>query len=440
MRSPPLFSNGPSTSVSGQDSRAHRGELQLPTFKDLGVGERSSAALSRRGIETPVAVQTATIPALLRGRDGVIEAPTGSGKTLAYLLPMVERLATPGPGPRALVVTPVRELAMQVDAVYRGLAATSRTAALFGGVGYGAQLAALRRRPDLVVGTPGRLLDMIERGSLTLTHVQYLVLDEADEMLDSGFAPAVERLMALMRRPQTVLASATMPDWVATMIRKHLVEPLRVRVAGVETRPRLEHALIRVEQAAKLSTISRVLRGNRGVIVFGRTKHRVHKLARDLRHLGHDAVELQGNMSQSARDQAMSLFRSGRSDVLVATNVAARGLDLSHVGLVVNYDLPDTAESLTHRVGRTARMGNDGRAITFLTPDDAVLWRRLRGHGGPDLPELDLEELLGTGTWRYVPAAAAPAPAPAPGRAPVRVAAPTQARRRRPRRHRGRAA
>lgn len=350
-------------------------------------------------------VQTDAIPSLLAGRDVVIEAPTGSGKTLAFLLPFVERMVRPEPGPRALIVTPVRELAMQIDTVYRGLQATGRIATLYGGVGYGAQMAALRQRPDLVVGTPGRLLDMIERGLLTLARVRYLVLDEADEMLDSGFAPAVERLLAMTQRPQMVLASATMPDWVAAMIRKHLVDPLRVRVAGEASEPRLRHALIRVERGAKLSTLSQVLHQNDSVIVFGRTKHGVRKLATALRRLDHDAVELQGNMSQSARDQAMALFRSGRSSVLVATNVAARGLDITHVGLVVNYELPETSESLTHRVGRTARMGNEGCALTFLTPDDAVPWRRLRGQGAPDLLELDLEHLLGAGEWRYLPAA-----------------------------------
>ncbi len=380
-------------------------------------------------------VQVDTIPSLLAGRDVVIEAPTGSGKTLAYLLPMVEGLARPGPGPRALVVTPVRELAMQVDAVYRKIGTTGRIATLYGGVGYGAQMAALRQRPDVVVGTPGRLLDIIGRGLLTLTRVRYLVLDEADVMLDSGFAPAVERLLALTQRPQMVLASATMPDWVATMIRKHLVDPLRVHVAGEATEPRLEHALIRVERQAKLSTLSEVLRRNRGVIVFGRTKHGVRKLATALRGLEHEVVELQGNMSQSARDQAMALFRSRRRDVLVATNVAARGLDLRHVGLVVNYDLPETSDSLTHRVGRTARMGSEGRALTFLTPDDADSWRRLRGQGAPDLPELDLEHLLRAGDWRYAPATAAPAEhAQAAARpAPSRPTRPRYTRRRRSR-------
>jgi ATP-dependent RNA helicase DeaD len=415
-----------------------KGGSTLSPFQELGIGTRSLAALARLGITTPVPVQSDAIPSLLAGRDVVIEAPTGSGKTLAFLLPMVERLARPEPGPRALVVTPVRELAIQVDAVYRGLGAPGRIATLYGGVGYNAQMAALRQRPDVVAGTPGRLLDMIERGLLTLGRVRYLVLDEADEMLDSGFAPAVERLLGLTQRPQMVLASATMPDWVAAMIRKHLVDPVRVRVADQESEPKLEHALVRVERQAKLATLSQVLRQNRGVIVFGRTKHGVRKLAESLRRLQHDAVELQGNMSQPARDRAMTLFRSGRSEVLVATNVAARGLDISHVDLVVNYELPETPESLTHRVGRTARMGNEGRALTFLTPDDAVSWRKLRGRGAPDLPELDVEHLLGAGEWRYAPAAAAvpTRPAAPAAAAPVRPVRPFRPRYRgrRPRR------
>jgi len=343
----------------------------------------------------------------------VIHAPTGSGKTLAYLLPLVERLRKPAPGPRALIVAPVRELAIQVDAVFRRLEADGRAAAVYGGVGYGAQTSALRRQPAVVIGTPGRLLDMIERRLLSLDRVEYLVLDEADEMLDSGFAPSVERLLALTRRPQMVLASATMPDWVAGMIRKHLVDPVRVRVADQASEPLLEHALVRVvDRQAKLTALSDVLRQNRGVIVFGRTRHGVRKLGKQLRSLGHAAVELQGDMSQAARDRVMAAFRSRRSDVLVATNVAARGLDMSHVGLVVNYDLPDTTESLSHRVGRTARMGNEGRAMTFVGADDADAWRKLRVQGAPDLPELDLDHLLSDGGWRYVKAAAPIATAP----------------------------
>jgi ATP-dependent RNA helicase DeaD len=412
----------------------------LSTFADYGIGRRSQTMLARHGIDTPVAVQIETIPSLLAGRDVVMHAPTGSGKTLAYLLPLVERLQRVERGPRALIVTPVRELAIQVDAVFRRLDPEGRSAVLYGGVGYGRQLAALRRQPPVIIGTPGRLLDMVDRGSLVLGGVQYLVLDEADEMLDSGFAPAVERLIGLTRERQTVLASATMPDWVAGMIRKHLTDPVRVRVAGKESEPLLEHAMVRVERTSKLSTLSGVLRQNRGVIVFGRTKHGVRKLSADLNRLGHAVVELQGNMSQAARDRVMATFRARRTDVLVATNVAARGLDVSHVRLVVNYDLPDTSESLRHRVGRTARMGIEGRALTFVTTDDSDAWRKLRGQGAPDLRELDVEHLLSDGGWRYVERTVVRAVAPVRPAAPPRVATPARpagqvrARRRRRRR------
>jgi ATP-dependent RNA helicase DeaD len=403
-----------------------------PSFSEFGLSDRTRAALARQSIDTPVPVQADAIPALLAGRDVVMHAPTGSGKTLAFLLPLIERLRRPGRGPRALVVTPTRELAVQIDAVYRGLTPAGGSVLIHGGVGYGAQLSALRRGVDVVIGTPGRLLDLVGRDALRLGRIEYLVLDEADEMLDSGFAPAVEKLLALTGARQTVLASATMPGWVASMVDQHLVDPLRVRVEEEEER-RLDHALVRVDRQAKLSTLSGLLRRQRGVIVFGRTKHGVRRLNRDLRQLGHDSVELQGNMSQSARDLVMASFRARRSDVLVATNVAARGLDVSHVTLVVNYDLPDTSESLTHRVGRTARMGGEGRALTFVTPEDAVLWRRLQTQGAPELPVLDIEHLVGEGGWRYVPTAPAPA-----ARAAVAPAArqPARSRSRRTRRWR----
>jgi superfamily II DNA/RNA helicase len=373
----------------------------------FGLGDRTRAALARQSIETPVPVQVAAIPALLAGRDVVMQAPTGSGKTLAFLLPLVERLRGPGRGPRALVVTPTRELAVQIATVHQGLDPGGRSVLLHGGVGYGVQTTTLRRGVDTVIGTPGRLLDMVGRGVLRLDRVEYAVLDEADEMLDSGFAPAVERILAMTGPRQTVLASATMPDWVARMIDAHLKDPLRIQVA--EEARRFDHALVQVDEQAKLTTLSHLLRNHRGVIVFGRTKHGVRKLNRDLRQLGHDSVELQGNMSQSARDTVMASFRAQRSDVLVATNVAARGLDVSHVTLVVNYELPDTSESLTHRIGRTARMGGEGRALTFVTPDDATLWRRLQAQGAPNLPVIDIDHLIGEGEWRYL---APPRPEP----------------------------
>jgi superfamily II DNA/RNA helicase len=373
----------------------------LQTFVEAGISPRTLAALARQNITTPNRVQSESIPALVAGRDVVIQSPTGSGKTLAFLVPVLERIRPGGPGPRALVVTPTRELAIQVDSVFASLDSGLRGALLYGGVGYHSQTLALKRRPDLVIGTPGRILDMVNRKLLPLTRVEYLVLDEADQMLDAGFAPDVERILGLTYSPQIVLASATMPQWVSTMIAKHLDDPVRIKVEA-EGPSLLEHGLVRTDSGLKLRLLSDVLRQHRGTIVFGRTKHGVRKLNRDLQRLGHRSVELQGNMAQSARDRVMESFRNERADVLVATNVASRGLDLSHVGLVVNYDLPESAEAMTHRIGRTARNGSTGRAVTFITHEDHEKWAKLRRDGAPALRTLDATELSRRGGWRYV--------------------------------------
>jgi superfamily II DNA/RNA helicase len=374
----------------------------LSTFAELGVNAQTLEALKRQGITEPVAVQADAVPALLEGEDVVIEAPTGSGKSLAFLLPMVDHLLDrSGPGPRALIVTPTRELAMQVERVFVSLESGLKCALLYGGVGYATQNLALKQEPDVVIGTPGRILDMVGKRLLALSRVEYAVLDEADEMLDAGFAPDVERILAQTYEPQMVLASATMPDWVTRLMRKHMQDPVHIKSLNSED-SKLEHGLLRVHRDDKVQVLSKLLKLHPGAaIAFGRTKHGVRKLHRDLTRMGHDCVLLQGDLAQSQRDRAMAAFRSGRSNLLVATNVAARGLDISHVSLIVNFDLPDTAQWLTHRVGRTARNGADGWAITFVTPEDATLWGRLRREGAPELPELDAVVLLEQGQWRY---------------------------------------
>src|SRR5207253_11239305 len=258
------------------------------------------------------------------------------------------------------------------------------------------------------------------QGFARFDRVQYLVLDEADEMLDQGFARDVERIIAMthMASRQTVLASATIPDWVQRMIDKHLVDPEHVRLSADE--PTLEHGLVRVERENRVSVLSRLLRRHGGsAIVFHRTKHGAKKLARDLARDGHRTGELQGNLSQNARDRAIGAFRRGESDVLVATNVAARGIDVTHVGLVVNFELPETAQWLTHRVGRTARNGAPGRALTFLAETDADKWLKLRREGAPDIAWVDANALVTAGemltvsapTFLRNPVRGAPAPA-----------------------------
>ena len=379
------------------------------TFQAIGVRSRTADTLLRGGITEPNAVQEAAIPALLAGSDCVIEAPTGSGKTLAFVTPLVERLRGHAThGARALVVTPTRELAAQVAAATRMVDPALRTVLCVGGVGYGEQTGGLRNAPDVVVACPGRLLDLVNMGAARLQRVEYLVLDEADEMLDQGFARDVEKIIGLCQtgengKPQMVLASATMPAWVQQMISRHLRSPARIRIA-TEQQPDLEHSVLRIERARKIETLSTLLRHQaRGAlsqtIVFHRTKHGARKLARDLTRLNHRTGELQGNLSQNARDRALDLFRARGTDVLVATNVAARGIDVVNVGLVINYELPETPQWLTHRVGRTARNGAAGRAITFLTEEDGVQWSKLRRLGAPALSELDAERLISTGEW-----------------------------------------
>lgn len=376
----------------------------MSTFADLGVRQRTSDALQRHTITTPNPVQLEAIPPLLKQLDAVIEAPTGSGKTLAFLIPLVERLSGHRrEGPRALIVAPTRELATQIGMVLGTIDPALRVALVYGGVGYGRQLSALRNFADVVIGCPGRILDLVGQGVLKFNRVEYLVLDEADEMLDQGFAQDVERILALApdERRQTVLASATMPAWVQTMISKHLREPVRTRVIA-EVAPALEHGLLAIPHGAKIDTLDKLLRAEKGqTIVFHRTKHGAKKLTKDLTNLGHFAGELHGNLSQNARDKVIAQFRRGDSWVLVATNVAARGIDVANVGLIVNFELPDTPQWLTHRVGRTARNGADGRALTFLSEEDRGQWQKLRRLGAPDLPHVDGDRLLSEGEWVY---------------------------------------
>lgn len=388
----------------------------MQTFAEAGVSAPVGAALTRQQINTLNAVQSESIPALLDGRDVVIQSPTGSGKTIAFLIPLVQGLQHGRPGPQGLIVAPTRELAIQVDGVFKSLDSGWRTALLYGGVGYHTQTQALKRGADVVIGTPGRILDMVGKRLLSLSRVEYMVLDEADQMFDAGFERDVERIIGLTYSPQTVLASATMPQWVSTMIDKHLRDPLIVKV--VDDGPSmLEHGLLHTERGSKLRVLSGILRQHRGAIVFGRTKHGVRKLNVELQRLGHRSVELQGNMAQSARDHVMSSFRAERADVLVATNVAARGLDVSHVSLVINYDLPDSADAMTHRIGRTARNGNTGRALTFITDEDHEKWAKLRHQGAPSLRTVDASMLMRDGGWSYVETP--PHPSKAVGGRPV---------------------
>lgn len=355
----------------------------MTSFSDFDLRPQTRAAIAAMAVTVPTPIQEAALPQMLAGHDVVGQARTGSGKTLAFAIPMVERIDERARDAQALVLVPTRELASQVAGVVRSMATGRdiRVLLLVGGVGIGAQKQALVRGAHVVVGTPGRVLDHLNQGTLRLDRLRLLVLDEADEMLDRGFAPDVERIIGRTNPArQTALFSATVPEWVSGMAARHLRQPVSVRVdTGSQPVENVEHAVYDVPAGGKLAALRTLLdaRGSGVVLVFGRTKHGVKKLAQQLVALGYPVAALQGNLSQNARDRVMDDFRSGATPILVATNVAARGIDVEHVEQVINYELPETASLLTHRVGRTGRMGRSGEAITLLTPDNEEAWRKL---------------------------------------------------------------
>ena len=353
------------------------------TFAAMGLSPSAHSVLESMEIAIPTPIQEQAIPLLLAGRDVIAQARTGSGKTLAFALPITECCDPSVRGVQALVLTPTRELAIQIASVIDTFALPRRlrSTLLYGGRSARPEFNALRRRPQIVVGTPGRTLDHLRQGTLDLRAVRFFVLDEADEMLDQGFARDVEAILS--RTPadrQTALYSATMPDWVAGTAAKHLQNPATVRVdADLQALPSVTHFIYTIGRDEKLSALQTLLdeRDGESLIVFGRTKHGIKKLARKLDELGYQVGALQGNLSQRARERVMANFRSGQTPILLATNVAARGLDFDGIGQVINFDLPDSAQLFTHRVGRTGRMGRAGEAVTFVTQDDGPKWREI---------------------------------------------------------------
>jgi superfamily II DNA/RNA helicase len=364
------------------DAGAERGFDRFRLDSSLDRGIRAA------GFDEPRPIQVETIPACLEGRDIMGLAQTGTGKTAAFALPILQRLLEePGAGPLVLVLAPTRELAIQIDAEIRRLARFSdvRTVTVFGGMAAGAQVRALRRRPEIVVGCPGRVLDLLQQGHLDLSEVETLVLDEADHMFDMGFLPDVKRILgALPKDRQNLLFAATMPKAIRELADRILHEPHIVDLGHTAPVERIEHALYPVAEGRKRDLLDRVLSGAdcETAIVFTRTKHRAKRLALQLSRQGHRSVALQGNMSQSQRDRAMGGFRKGRYDILVATDIAARGLDVAGVDYVINFDPPSTPETYTHRIGRTGRSEASGKACTFVTGDDSAwVWETERALG-----------------------------------------------------------
>ena len=376
------------------------------TFADLGLSEEVLSAVDALGYTEPTPVQAAAIPLALEGRDLLAAAQTGTGKTAAFLLPAMSRLghAGRGHGPRMLVVTPTRELAQQISDVCDVIRKRTRHTSLtvVGGVGYEPQKAALKRGCDVLVATPGRLVDLIDQGEARLGEVEVLVLDEADRMLDMGFLPAMRKIVAQTpTERQTLLFSATLDEGAIGGIKDLVRDPATVEIARkgavAET---IDQYALPVSLEAKNALLAEVLKseGTRRVIVFTRTKHRADACCRRLRRAGVSCAPIHGNRSQGQRERALKEFRDGKVDVLVATDVLARGIDVSDVRYVVNFDVPADPEDYIHRIGRTGRAGETGWALTFVTVndvDDLVGIEKLMGREVPayeSKAELELGE------------------------------------------------
>ena len=353
------------------------------------------------GFTNPRPIQVETIPAALDDRDVLGLAQTGTGKTAAFALPILDLLLeTRGQGPRALVVAPTRELATQIDAEIRMLAKFTdiKSVTVFGGVGARPQIQALRRHPDIIVACPGRLLDLMQQGAVRLDRVETLVLDEADHMFDMGFLPDIRRILAALPKDrQNLLFSATMPKEIRRLADDLLVDPHVAELSHSAPADTIEHALYPVPEKRKRDLLEHLLGTDAcgSAIVFTRTKHRARRLAEQLSKAGHRAVGLQGNMSQGQRDRAMQGFRGNRFDILVATDIAARGIDVSGVSHVINFDVPSTPEAYTHRIGRTGRSEQDGKACTFVTGEDAAWVRATERMIGTPITRRDVEGFEG---------------------------------------------
>jgi superfamily II DNA/RNA helicase len=365
-----------------------------PTFADFGVHPDIVSALTAQGIVHPFPIQAMTLPVALGGHDIIGQAKTGTGKTLGFGIPILQRVVSPTdegfedlakPGkPQALAVAPTRELAVQVagDLERAGVGRGVRVLTVYGGRAYEPQVEALRRGVEVVVGTPGRLIDLAKQGHLDLSQARIVVLDEADEMLDLGFLPDVETLMSKTAPTrQTMLFSATMPGAIVALARRYMTQPTHIRAMGDEnenahTVKAIEQFVYRAHSMDKVELLARVLQADgRGLtLIFTRTKRAAARITDDLIERGFAAAAIHGDLGQGAREQAMRAFRNGKVDVLVATDVAARGIDVDNITHVVNYQCPEDEKTYIHRVGRTARAGNTGIAITLVDWDDMPRW------------------------------------------------------------------
>jgi superfamily II DNA/RNA helicase len=370
-----------------------------PTFAELGVRAETVEALNAAGITRAFAIQEYALPIALRGTDLIGQAPTGTGKTLGFGLPLLERVTAPAEGadgkPQALVVVPTRELGLQVarDIAAAGSTRGVRVLPIYGGVAYEPQVDALAKGVEILVGTPGRLLDLAKQKQLKLGAIRALVLDEADRMLDLGFLEDVEKILAMLpEQRQTMLFSATMPEPIVALARRFLRHPVTIHAghtADSGLSPLTKQVVYRTHPLNKLEMLARILQArNRGLtMIFTRTKRAADRVAEDLDFRGFAVAAVHGDLGQGARERALRAFRTGKIDVLVATDVAARGLDVSGVTHVINYDCPEDPDTYTHRIGRTGRAGATGVAVTFVDWEDMPRWVLIDKSMGLNMPQ-----------------------------------------------------
>jgi len=383
------------------------------TFNQFNFDSRLLPGITRAGYVTPTPIQVAAIPPALAGHDLIGTAQTGTGKTAAFVLPILNKLLTgPRRQTRALIVTPTRELAEQIHETIRAFGAGTklRSATVYGGVGMEPQTHALRSGAEIIVACPGRLLDHMERGHVNFSGLDVLVLDEADRMFDMGFLPSVRRIIkALPTHRQTMLFSATFPTEVEDLAKQSLTHPQRIAVGLSRPAHTVTHALYPVAPHLKTSLLLAILKqtDTDSVLIFTRTKHRAMKLADQIAHAGYKVTSLHSNRTQSQRQHALNGFRGGTYQIMVATDIAARGLDVDSISHVINYDMPDGADAYIHRIGRTGRAERTGDAFTLITPEDTLMVRALEKVMGQTLKR----ELLAGFDYK--------APAPAKHTAPA---------------------
>ncbi|MEZ2122257.1 MULTISPECIES: DEAD/DEAH box helicase [unclassified Corynebacterium] len=367
-------------------------------FAGLGLPERTLAAVRKIGYESPSPIQTQTIPLLMEGRDVVGLAQTGTGKTAAFALPILSRIDPSVKAPQALVLAPTRELALQVADAFQGFAdhIGNRISILpiYGGQAYGVQLGGLRRGAQIVVGTPGRVIDHLQKGSLDISGLRYLVLDEADEMLNMGFQEDVERILAdTPAEKQVALFSATMPNGIRRISKQYLNDPAEITVKSkTRTNTNITQRYLSVAHRNKIDALTRILEVTEieAMIVFVRTKHETEEVAEKLRARGFSAAAINGDIAQAQRERTVDQLKDGRLDILVATDVAARGLDVDRISHVLNFDIPHDTESYVHRIGRTGRAGRSGEAILFVTPRERRMLKSIERATNAPLNEMEL--------------------------------------------------